>query len=170
MERNSAYWIVPTGEILQPSAFHIQTVVKFPKKFGETDKTIQDTFDKHGENPQSNMEGKARDEIMKRVIQRGFVRIRFGGSGANRRWSVQLNKLTQKMSDIIWVWAKTIQDKVSDKYADVFIHQLSNNKMTKTSLDVIASGATIRESVVILKESECHLLPDYNNLVEKYLK
>jgi hypothetical protein len=44
------------------------------------------------------------------------------------------------------MWAKEISsEKGRDKFADVTIHQLINNKMTKTSLDKVASGATIHE-------------------------
>jgi len=81
MEKSTyAYWITAKGEILKPESRHILAIVKKPKRFGETDKIVEDTFAKHGEQKMSNVEGKAREEKRLRVIRRGHIRIRFNGT------------------------------------------------------------------------------------------
>lgn len=165
-----AYWITPKGEILKPDIRHIGAVIKNPRKFGETDKTIQDTYNKHGEEISDTIEGKAREEIMLRVIKRGFIRIRKGTSRMNQSWSIQLNKLNSRVEDYLWEWARKMIDSrvATDKFADVNIHQLSNNKMTKTSLNKIASGGSITEDVRIYSQDELHLLEDYWEYAHKF--
>ena len=58
-----AYWITPKGEILQPDIRHIGMIISNPKKFGETDKTIEKVYDKHNEPISGTIEGKAREEV-----------------------------------------------------------------------------------------------------------
>jgi len=151
-----AYWIDPRGNIMKPDIRHIGTILAKPSLFGETDKTIKMTYYKYNEPVSSTLEGNAREEIMTRVIMRGFTRIRKTGSRNDQRWSIQVAKLNNKNRDHIWEWAKfAIQNNIAgDKYADVHIHQLQNNKMTKTSLNKIASGEQIKESLRIYTQDE----------------
>lgn len=156
---DNAYWLSPRGlniddndegKIIKPESRHILTVVNHPEDFGETDETLDATFAKYGEPKHSNIEGKAREEILLRVIGRGYIRIRTNGNRRSQHWSVQLNRLDKHSSDIIWMWAKKLSaEPGQDKFADVVIHELGrNDKMTRTSLDKIASGATIGETFV----------------------
>jgi hypothetical protein len=134
----TAYWISPKGKIYElKTGLHIDYVIKYPIKFGESKQAIKDTYEKYGENMPH--EGKAREEIMTRILMRGYIRIREFNRGG--RWSIQLNKMTSRVSDILWEWAKTIYKNVVDKYADVTIHELSNNKMTKTSFNELAESS-----------------------------
>lgn len=172
-----AYWISPKCKIIKPKSRHILAVVRNPECFGETDKSIQQTFAKYNEPIHSNIEGKAREEILLRVIRRGNIRIRLGGTRRNQRWSIQLNKLTPKVNDYLWTWAnQVINDGTApDKYADVVIHQIGkNDKMTKTSLFDIASGSSIKENkefvlVKVYTEKELIEFPrwiDYANEID----
>ena len=68
-----AYWIFPESSILDVSSHHM-AVIRSPEEFGETTQTIHDTYERYGE--RLGLEGKARSEILTRVIQRGFIRIR----------------------------------------------------------------------------------------------
>ena len=168
-----AYWIDRRGKIIAPDSRHIITVVKHPEWFGETPESIKKVFNKHNEPINTNVEGKAREEIMTKLIKKGFIRIRQSVSRRDQRWSIQLNKLTSKVGDVLWGWAnKMINDKIAkDKFADVTVHQLSNNKMMRTTLDRIATGETIRESLgkrrVLLKE-ETDKIKIYTE--EEYMK
>jgi len=135
-----AFWINPKGKVFElKSGIHIGYIIKNPTKFGETKKTLQDTYDKYNENMPH--EGKAREEIMVRALVRGFIRIR----ETTRGWSIQLNKLTQKFDDFIWTWAKSIIGSVNDKYADVTIHELITNKTIKKSFDQLAEDDLVDE-------------------------
>lgn len=159
---NTAFWITPKGEILNPDIRHIGMILKHPRKFGETKQTLKDTYDRYEEPMSPTYEGTAREVVMERVIKRGFIRVRFGGTRNNQHWTVQLTKLNSKVEDILWLWAKKMIDSrvATDSFADVHIHQLSNNKMTRTSLNRVASGGSISE-VRIYREDELHLLEDY---------
>jgi len=173
-----AYWITPKGKIISPESRHIISVVKYPKKFGETDKTIDDTFNKYGEQKLSDIEGEAREEVMLRVIKRGYIRVRNNNTRNSQHWSIQLNILTNKVNDILWKWSnKIIKDGTAlGKYSTVIIHELGrNDKMTQTTLDKIASGKSIREQkgyltkeetnkIHIYTEDEMYLIEDWNDV------
>ena len=133
MGATSAYWITPKGVIIEPSTYHIGSVIKYPKKFGLSADYIKSVYDKHDERMSPHLEGKAREEIMTKLIKSGYIRIREMNRG----------------NDDLWMWAnKMINDKIiKDIYADVVIHQLSNRKMTRTSVNDIASGSIIKESI-----------------------
>lgn len=164
-----AYWLTPSGKIIKPELRHISTVIKYPKKFGETEETIAATYEKYQEQISSTVEGKAREEILLRIINRGFVRIRKGGTRRNEHWSIQVYKLNSKLQDAIWQWANRITNDgtADDKYADVVIHQFGRgDKMTRTSLNKIASGVGIKESIVenrrVLEEAEAMSIRVYD--------
>lgn len=179
------YWVSPKGEVLKAgrTKTHIQLVIKNPKKFGETKERIEKDYEKHNE--KMNWEGKAREEIMTRIMKRGWARIRERSSS----WTIQVWKLTNKMNDILWMWAKTIEKDVYDKYAPVNIYELSK-KATKVSksidFNVLSSGKGVSEEVEenvkdfkIIEDvdelSDIDYPPEYddtdlNESVNKYLK
>lgn len=149
-ENRNAYWLSPKNKIIKPKMFHIGTVIDHPEKFGETDRSVESTYLKYDEPISPTIEGKAREEILLRVVKRGYIRIRKGVSRRNQRWSIQVYKLNTKANDMIWEWAnKVISDGIADDpYADVIIHEISKgNKMIRTSLDKIAAGGDIKESI-----------------------
>lgn len=130
----NAYWITPQAKVIEVKKLHIDEIIKKPEVFGETKKSLQDTFDKYSEN--YGIEGKARNDILIRIIKRGYIRIR------QRRndWSIQLFQMNRKTSDILWQWARLIYKEVKDKYADISIHTLKDNKMIKSSFNKISEN------------------------------
>ena len=140
MPKLDSYWITHDGKILNVPQTHIEAVLMAPEKFGETKKTIQRSYDKHNE--KLNTEGKAREEILVRIMKRGFVRIR----EYSNRWSIQTWNLTNKINDAIFAWAKKVYPKIRDKYADVTITLFNKNKLVRSSFDKIVSGETIKEA------------------------
>jgi hypothetical protein len=143
-----AYWINPQGKILQlTGGTHIKIVFDNPNKFGLSKQSIQKIYDKYNEN--YGIEGKARDEIITKIIQRGYVRIR----EYKNRWSVQVWKINNKVNDTLWVWAKTVLPKASDKFADIDITEIGGRKgLMRTSLSKLASGGSISEEEKELAE------------------
>lgn len=138
------YWVSPKGEVLDlGSKTHIQVVIENPKKFGETAESIQRDYDARDE--KMNWEGEARNEIMIRIIKRGWARIR----ERSNQWTVQVDKLTPKMNDVLWMWANTISKTVHDKYAPVLIYDLGSMKSKGKSIDFIdlSSGKSVSENV-----------------------
>jgi len=70
----NAYWIKSNGKILPVKTTHIDMVIDDPKMFGltiEYIKSVHNTFrEKLGQ------EGKARAQIMRELISKGWMRIR----------------------------------------------------------------------------------------------
>ncbi|MFW9942563.1 MAG: hypothetical protein ACFFFT_16105 [Candidatus Thorarchaeota archaeon] len=133
-----AYWIFPDHKVLETSSHH-QEVIKSPQIFGETVESVRETYKKYGE--KLGLEAKARDEILTRVIQRGFIRIR-----ENRNnWSVQVWKLTDETRDRIhkWAKAKAVYNQVRDKYAHVKVTEVSkfSSIVFACTFDELASGS-----------------------------
>jgi len=162
MGKTSAYWITPNGKILKPTQYHIGTVIDHPELFGMTDKQIKKIYDKHDEKISPFLEGKAREEIMTMLLKKKFIRIRQKIMGS---YIIQLDKITPKINDYLWEWSNKESKQAQDKYADVNIHILQGNKMIRTSLDRLASGETIKESVGgnrrLLTENECNQIHIY---------
>ena len=71
-------------------------------------------------------EGNARVEIMKRVMMRGFIRIR----ERRNHWIIQLNKLSPTEHKFISQWVKSVWDDLDDKYADIKMNTLQNNELS----------------------------------------
>lgn len=53
---------------------HFRTILDDPARFGLTREEIEQTFAKHGE--EIGSEGRARDEVIQSVTERGWVRVR----------------------------------------------------------------------------------------------
>ena len=130
-----AYWISPKGEMSEPTPRHIGAIIANPEFFGETAQTIRATFEDHGETISDTMEGQAREEIMIRVMHRGYIRIR----EVKRNYTIQVNKTDSKIKENIWEWARALLRKdPKQRYADVHILQLQSNRKQKLVLDDIS--------------------------------
>jgi hypothetical protein len=180
MMPDNAYWLLPwvdSGVGIIVSTRHILTIINYPEVFGETATSCQVSFDCHGEQIQSNMEGLARNEVIFRVLRRGFVRIRNNRKKHSQFWSIQAYRLTRSMHGLLWKWAIYISEQAGrDRFCDVVINEIGrdNSKLT-TSLDIIASGHFLVEepgSIVIIRiyaEDQVSLLPrwiDYAGLID----
>jgi hypothetical protein len=152
------FWILKIGIILQVDDFHILAVIRNPNIFLETPESIQETFNKNQENVQSNFEGKSRQIILRRVISRGFIRIRKHKLKKSQHWIIQLEVLDEQRIKWIQFWAKYISAHAADRYADVIIRELLNNYRTTTSFDKLASDKCESENgaeeIVVLTESQ----------------
>ena len=76
--KHEAYWISPRGEIAPvegTAASHITTIGKNPGFFGLTRKQYQAEHQKQGE--RLGIEGRAREIIMKALLEKGWIRIRY---------------------------------------------------------------------------------------------
>jgi hypothetical protein len=148
------FWILPNGVIVKPESRHILAVVCCPGAFGETKESIRKTFKEQGQSQNSNYEGKAREQVLTRVINRNHVRIRKNQHKRQQNWSLQLYELTDERRAAIAVWAKHITAKTTDKFADVIIHQFKDESKIRTSLDKLAKEATADVKPVIVTQTE----------------
>ena len=143
------YWILLDGRIVIPDSLHILAVVAVPEMYGESQESIRETFRKYGQDPNSNVESTAREEVLLRVVNRNHIRIRKNTLKHNQKWKIQLFRLTQKRDTAICNWAKHVVVD-GDQYADVVIHELHNNSKKTTSINRLAQRSRSSEAPVIV--------------------
>jgi hypothetical protein len=73
MPRTIGYWLSQDGSV-PVTQDHIDAVVAEPERFGLDRDTITEIYRRHGE--EIGREGFARDEIMRRAAENGWIRIR----------------------------------------------------------------------------------------------
>lgn len=112
----STYFISPYGEIIVDTVKHIDIIIKNPEKFGLTLDEIKEFYIKYNE--RIGTEGKAREEIILNLINQGWIRARYY---KNKHWSININRLNNKVKDYLFDFAKAIIKEKLDKYADVHI-------------------------------------------------
>ena len=124
----AAYWINPRGQIIEVELNHIDTVIKYPAKFGLTKKEIEKIHKKHKE--KVGQEGNAREAIIVDLIKSGWIRIR----KYKNHWSITVFRLTSR---VIYSFANKILKKglfgfkEKDKYASVKIVPVGGGKMVQ---------------------------------------
>ena len=120
---DNAYWLLPwadSGSGIIISTRHILAIIHNPEQFGETSTLCQATFDFHNEKMQSNIEGLARNQVVGRVLGRGFIRIRNNGKKHSQFWSIQAYRLTRPMHVVLCRWALYVSNQAGrDRYCDV---------------------------------------------------
>ncbi len=151
---NKCFWILTDRRIVIPDNLHILAVIDAPELFGETKQTIQQTFRKYRQDVKSNVESKAREEILLRVIKRNHIRIRKNNRKNCQHWSVQLFRLTDDRKKALSAWGKYVSGTTGDKYADVIIHQLHDNSKMKTSLKILVDEYRGDVDPVIVRKTE----------------
>jgi len=99
-----AFFISPEGEFINVSnTYHIQVITDNPAMFGLSLEHIRDTYSKHRE--KMNVEGKARAEIIKGVIEKGWIHIR---KEVKSCWIINVWKLNETTRDKLALWAQSV--------------------------------------------------------------
>ncbi len=143
MTRGPGFFISPEGEITMLKTTHIRTVTKNPELFGLSRNCIESIYIKHRE--KTAIEGKARDEILRRVLGNGWVRVR---RHQNRNWSVQTGTVTDEKKRFIHQWAREILAGIcgyteSDPYMPVKIEGLEDGFREKAPVGELAAYLSI---------------------------
>jgi hypothetical protein len=104
-----AWWISPQGKILPigQGDTHIRKVIDNPAAFGYTTERIEDIYHSYGE--AVGIEKQAREEIIRDILSKGWIRIRKSGFC----YSFQLSDLSAAAKDYIFDWATRMVDWVS---------------------------------------------------------
>ncbi len=94
---SAGYWA--HGETVYDATLdsHIGLIVEKPELFHLTSKEITDTFEKYGE--KLNVEGKAREELIKKVSKEGWIRVRHYQQPENY-WSIQCDDVKKRKETI----------------------------------------------------------------------
>lgn len=74
------WWVSPGKEIIPVSGTtHIDEIIRNPDRFGFTKAEIEEAYSRHNE--PIGLEGQAREEIMKKAMDDGWIRARDGKNG-----------------------------------------------------------------------------------------
>jgi hypothetical protein len=116
-----AFFISSTGDLIHVPDSHIATVIRDPERFGLTPAEIETVYKKYGE--RVGVEGEARRELLLKVINHGWLRIR---RYPNKYWSVTAASLTPVVQDRLREWAEKMLSGVDgfkelDRYMPVRI-------------------------------------------------
>jgi len=125
---SKAFFISPKGEFISSGGgSHIDMVTDNPKKFGLTPEYIRKTYEKHNE--MMGIEGNARDEILIKIINSGWIHIR---RRPNKYWAVMIGRMSKKTQGFLYDWAIKILKGVHgikelNKDAKVKINSVTSN-------------------------------------------
>lgn len=154
------------SEYIKVGANHANDIIENPSKFGVTFDFIKNLYTKHGED--FRQEGEAREELIKLILQRGWVRIR----NYRNYWSVTVHKLTPKVKDNIRNWVATfVEREIMGKFADLKILETGPDRLqTFEANDILnhrlEEGIAYMEGHKTIKETTFDQLPDMELLTE----
>ena len=83
--------------------WHISAIIRSPRTFGLTIDEIISSYDKHSE--VLGQEGEAKSEIIHRLFQKGWIRLRRYPANL---WLIDTFRLTDKAKDLLYDWANNI--------------------------------------------------------------
>lgn len=160
-----AYWISPSGKIIDVGTNHIDVVIKNPKIFGLTDEKIKTIYDKHGE--QMGAEGQAREELIIWLVKKDWVRVR---RYRNRGYSVNIGRMSKKIKDILFSWADKLINKgingmkETDKYMPVNILGFQDHFQRNLTIQDVANDALYEGKETFNSKNEVVFVEDINEL------
>jgi hypothetical protein len=138
----------PKNELIPVGDNHISMVISHPEKFKVTKDYVKDKYNSYGE--PLGQEGKAREDIIKELVSKNWVRIRRYRQG----WSLNvIDTHNRKIENLMAEWAFGMLngdygEKERDKYIDVVITGLKGNPI-RTDMESLAKGMNESERVGI---------------------
>ena len=154
-------WLTPSGEYITVKTNHVADIISNPSKFGVTSSFIQELFDRHGE--RMGVEGNAREELIKLILQRGWVRIR----NYRNYWSVTVDRLSSKVSDNIRNWVDSfIKEGIMGNYESIKVYEVQHDRMNDFEAINIVKKFALEEGATVITETTFDQLPDMELLTE----
>jgi hypothetical protein len=136
---SDAYWISPAGKIFDVGQIHIVTITENPEAFGLTRPEIDAVYEKYGEPIGS--EGKARDEIMVKLIEERWIRVR--RIPKQDVWTIQVDADSvhripkHKITDFLM---KLVIQNPKYKYSMVSVINLNGESLYYNDIDEALNG------------------------------
>lgn len=94
------FWISPYGEVISLKGtganHHVSAIIENPVKFGYTDKSIQDILNKYSGN-----KSKAKEELVKEVVNKGWIRLRRYEIQGGYTWTINVKRLHDRAKTFI---------------------------------------------------------------------
>jgi hypothetical protein len=127
----TAYWITPTHMVLPVPENHIGMVIDHPDIFGVDPEYIRKVYAHHQEPMRS--EGDAREEIIKELIAKGFIRLRRYVEKYFEYWSVNVRRLDESTMNILkeFFWKITkgyFGSREKDSFAAIRVDTVEGSK------------------------------------------
>ena len=150
--QGKGYWA--KGSRIYPIDIHIRYIIKHPDKFDLTTDFIKSVYKKFKE--PMGFEGKARNEIMKKVMSKGWLRVRHN-RGRSDHWSIQFDDYNKRKSLVKSFIKKMFMDEIG-QYDDLALSGVEDGYFEKISADKFLKEYTeINEYDMILEDEEEHL-------------
>lgn len=122
-------WITPSGDYTE-TTIHVHDIIQDPTKFGFTSDFVADMYAKYNERMGS--EGRAREELIKLSLQRGWIRFR----RYKNYWSLTLHRLNKSTIENIKAWIRgMVKNGVMGKYDDLKILEVQTDDMLELEAD-----------------------------------
>lgn len=135
MSNDRASWISPSNKIYGVEISHIKSILDNPSIYGFKNKEeLLKLHKKYGE--KIGFEGKAREEILLKLIEKGWVRCRYFDRDAE--WHVQASRINKSVVRKVMDWASQLIIKGEG---------LSSHKNTPINLMGIKDGKVLSSSV-----------------------
>jgi hypothetical protein len=144
--------------IIEGGKTHIHDLVDNPEIFGYTEKKIKEIYKKYNETPGN--EGQARNEIMKDVISKGWIRVRHQQSRQDDYWIIQFDTFVKQKKElqnlistllldkgVMYKTSKVILDGLNDGFRKVYDGYMDS----KNSVLVFLEGLQ-KEKVNVITE------------------
>lgn len=162
----AAFWITPSGKVLDCGAkTNIAYVCDAPRKFGIKEQEVQSAYDKYGE--PYGFEGKAREEVLRKVIANGFIRIR----KYKNLYSVNVQTYNRRVGKLLsnWAYEMISSGKENDKYMPVNITSDSGNPPTGLDMEALSNLHEAHKPIVYttLNEMECLVETEFQQLIDR---
>jgi hypothetical protein len=130
---NEGFFLSPSGVLIPVKGTHIATVIFCPEAFGLSREEVDAVYKAHGEI--DYYEGKARDEILRSVLQRSWIRLR----RHRERWSVQSDRLDELTQERVRAWAAQVLCGIGgyieeDRYIEIVMEGVGDNCRHRASL------------------------------------
>lgn len=93
----SGLWISPRGDVVSVGQKHITDIVVHPEKFGMSEMDVKMAFKKHGEEVNAQAEGDAREELIGKILKKGWIRVR----GYRSYVSLTVSRMTPQIKENI---------------------------------------------------------------------
>jgi len=129
------FWISPDGCAFPVDRNHITTVCLHPALFGCTEGELRAVFAARGE--VWCREGKAREEIIVRLVEEGWIRLRHYRRGP-RRWSANAFDVSPRTVARLWAFFQLVNGPGAE-FEDVVLDLPAGR--TKTTVHKIRDGS-----------------------------
>ena len=131
MAIGEAYWIDPAQRIHPVVTSHIAAIIDEPSLFGLTLAEIKAEHAHYAE--KLRVEGMAREVLIRRVVERGFIRIRHHG---NRGYNITIYDLGERSRASLAKWANQCLTSTTsiDPYARVVLAVLEEKRLVEVTL------------------------------------